>query len=120
MPQRGDGHIEISFGAAPANVEAMTVRVLQEVTRLQKEGPSEDLTNRAKESAKRDYETSLRQNGYWLRRLATVFLYATDPIDIVRRTQRIDAVTPHVLQETFKQYFPFDRYSIVTLVPEPS
>ena len=118
LPQRGDGHIEISFGAAPANVEPMTTRVLEEVKRLQQDGPSDDLTNRAKESAKRDYETSLRQNGYWLRRLQTVFLYATDPVDIVRRTQRIDAVTPRLLQETFRQYFPFDRYTIVTLVPE--
>lgn len=96
----------------------MTTRVLDEVKRLQQIGPSGDLTNRAKESAKRDYETSLTQNGYWLRRLETVSLYGFDPVDITRRAQRIDGITPQVLQDTFKQYFPFDRYTIVTLVPE--
>ena len=118
LPQRGNGHIEISFGAAPENVEAMTDRVLQEVKRLQQEGPSEELTNGAKESARRDYETSLEQNDYWLRRLETVHVLGTDPVDIARRNERIDAVTPHILQETFEQYFPSDRFTIVTLVPE--
>jgi predicted Zn-dependent peptidase len=32
--------------------------------------------------------------------------------------QRIDAVTPALLQEVFKKYFPLDRYTAVTLVPE--
>ena len=119
LPQRGDGHIEISFGAAPENAQAMVDRVLQEVNRLKRDGPSDDLTNRAKESARRDYETSLRQNGYWLRRLQAVQLFGTDPGDIVRRTERIDAVTPRVLQDTFMQYFPSDRYTVATLVPQP-
>ena len=39
-PQRGDGHVQVSFGAAPQNIQAMTDRVLQEVRRLQQQGPS--------------------------------------------------------------------------------
>jgi predicted Zn-dependent peptidase len=34
------------------------------------------------------------------------------------RPERIDALTPPVLQDTFKKYFPLDRYTVVTLVPE--
>jgi predicted Zn-dependent peptidase len=98
----------------------MTTRVLQEIKHLQQEGPSEDLTNRAKESAKRDFEISLRQNGYWLRRLEATSMYGTDPLDIARRPQRIDAVTPRILEDTFKRYLPFERYTIITLVPETS
>ena len=40
LPQRGGGHIQVNFGAAPENIEAMTDRVMQEVKRLQEEGPS--------------------------------------------------------------------------------
>jgi len=65
-----------------------------------------------------DLQQTLRQNGYWLRRLEASYLYSMDPTDILRRTERIDAVTPRVLQETFRRYFPFERYTIVTLVPE--
>jgi hypothetical protein len=33
---------------------------------------------------------------------------------------RIDAITPQLLQETFKKYFPSDRSTVVTLVPAPT
>src|SRR5438552_371743 len=120
LPQRGNGHVEVTFGAAPENVQGMTDRVLQDIKRLQQEGPSADLTNRAKEAARRNYETALKQNGYWLRRLDSAHLLGTDPADILRRNDRLDAVTPQALQDVFKRYFPFDRSTIVTLVPAQS
>jgi hypothetical protein len=48
LPQRGAGHIEVRFGAAPRNIDQMADRVLREVKRLQQEAPSADLINRAK------------------------------------------------------------------------
>jgi zinc protease len=119
LPQRGAGHIDVRFGSAPENVASMTDRVLQEIKRLQKEGPSADLTNRAKESARRGYETALKENGYWLRRLASVHLLGWDPSDIVTRNERIDAITPEILLDVFVRYFPFQRYTVATLVPAP-
>ncbi len=78
LPQRGDGYVQVSFGAAPENIQTMTDRVLQEVRRLQQEGPSADLTSRAKESARRGYETSLKQNR---------LLAAAAPVDPPARRQ---------------------------------
>jgi zinc protease len=117
LPQKGVGHVEIRFGAAPENLDTMIARALQEIARLQKEAPSVDLTNRAKESARRGYETALRDNGYWLGRLQTIQTYNRDPGEILTRPKRIDAITPQVLQDAFKKYFPSDRMTIVTLVP---
>jgi zinc protease len=118
LPQRGAGHIDVRFSGAPDNAEKMSSRVLAEVARLQKEGPSEDLTTRAKETARRAHETALRQNSFWLGRLQSARLLGRDPLLILSRLQRIDAVTPSVLHETFKKYFPADRTTIVTLMPE--
>jgi zinc protease len=98
----------------------MADRVLAEVKRLQQDGPSADLTNRAKESARRGYETALKQNAYWLRRLQSIHTLGGDPTDILTRSTRIDAVTPALLQNTFKKYMPLDRYTVVTLVPAPT
>jgi predicted Zn-dependent peptidase len=75
---------------------------------------------KAKEAARRDYETALRQNGYWMRRLQTIHLIGGNPSDVITRAQRIDAVTPAAVQEVFRKYFPLDRYTVVTLVPEPA
>jgi zinc protease len=118
LPQRGDGYIEVDFGAAPENIGAMTDRVLQTIKQLQQDGPSVDLTSRAKEAARRGYETALRQNGYWLGRLQSVHLLGRDPKEILTRPARIDTLTPEVLHDAFKKYFPLDRYTVITLMPE--
>ena len=120
LPQRGAGHIEVRFGAAPENLPSMTARVMQEIKRMQQEGPSADLTSRAKESARRGYETALKRNDYWLGRLETIKMYDRDPGEILTRTRRIDAVTPQMLQDVFKKYFPADRSTVVTLMPTPT
>src|SRR5262245_62713976 len=95
----------------------MRARVLKDIKRLQDEGPSEDLTNRAKENARRTYEVALKQNDYWLGRLQSVNMFGRDPNEILTRNARIDAITPEILKETFKRYFPMDRSTVVTLVP---
>jgi len=120
LPQRGGGHIQVSFGAAPENIDKMTARVLQEVERMQKEGPSEDLLNRAKETARRNYETQLKTNGYWLGRFQAVNMWGQDPVLIAHRLDRIDALTTASVQEAFKKYFPATRSTFVTLVPAPA
>jgi zinc protease len=117
LPQRGGGHVEVSFGAAPENIEKMTARVMQEVQRLQTEGPSEDLVTRAKETARRNYETQLRSNDYWLRRFQAVQMWGQEPGMIAQRVDRINAITPAAVQGAFKKYFPADRSTVVTLVP---
>ena len=95
----------------------MTGRVMQEIARLQQNGPSVDLTNRAKEAARRNYELQLKRNEYWLRRLESLVTLGGEPSEILKRGQHIDAVTPQTLQEVFKKYFPAERSTIVTLMP---
>jgi zinc protease len=117
LPLRGAGYIAVGFGADPANLAGMVARVLEEVARLQKDGPTPDLTNRTKEGARRNHETALRQNGYWLGSMQSAHLLGYDPAEILARPQRIAAVTPDVLRDVFRQYFPLDRHTVVTLVP---
>ena len=117
LPQRGAGHFAVRFGADPQNIASMTQRVLTEVRRLQQEGPTEDLAQRAKESARRAFETASRENGFWLNQLQSAHLLGRDPAEILRRPEHIAAVTPTAVQEAFRRYFPMDRYTVVTLVP---
>jgi zinc protease len=120
MFQRGGGFIAVSFTAAPENLQKMTGRVMQEIQRLQQEGPNADLTNRAKESARREHETGMKTNGYWLSRLQGARMLGLDPVaHILEREKRIDAITAANIKEAFVKYFPMNRYTTVTLLPEP-
>ena len=117
LPQRGGGHVQVSFGAAPENIEKMTARVMQEIERLKKEGPGEDLLNRAKETARQNYETQLKTNGYWLARFQAVKMWGQDPVMIAHRVERINALTAASVQEAFRKYFPTARSTAITLGP---
>ena len=117
--QRGGGNVAVSFTAAPENLQRMIDRVMQEVRRMQKEGPTEDLVNRAKETALREHETGMKQNNYWLSRLQAARLLDRDPVEhMLGREARIKAVNVANVKEMFVTYFPIDRYTIVTLAPE--
>ncbi len=118
LPQHGGGHVRITFGASPDNISRMVDRILQEVKRFQQEGPNADLVNRAKESARREHETALKQNGFWLGRLQSSKLLGRDPMLILQREQRIAAVSQENVQEMLRKYVPLDRYTVVTLMPE--
>jgi zinc protease len=116
-PQKGGGYVEVSFGAAPENIGKMTSRVFDEVAKFKKDGPSEDLLNKVKETARRNYETSLKTNGYWLNRFRTVSLFQQDPAIIATRLDRINALTVATVKDAFNKYFPEDRTTVVTLMP---
>ena len=117
--QRGGGYVAVTFTAAPENLPKMTDRVMQEVQRIQKDGPTEDLVNRAKEAAMREHETGMRQNGYWLSRLQAAKLLDRDPVEhMLGRADRIKAVSVANVKQMFIEYFPMNRYTIVTLQPE--
>jgi len=118
-PQRGDGHVQVSFNADPQNIDGMIDRVMQEVRRLQDRGPAPALVEKAKESARRTYETSLKENGYWMGRMQRVHMIGSDPKEILSRPERIQAITPAIVQDMLKQLFPMNRYTVVTLKPEP-
>ena len=60
----------------------------------------------------------MKQNGYWLQHLMSARMLHEDPGLMLTRGARIDAVTPDALREIFKRYFPLDRYTVVTLMPE--
>jgi zinc protease len=119
-PQTGGGHIEVSFGAAPENIDKMTARVLQEVRRFREEGPTEAQLNTVKETARRNYETSLKTNAYWLNRFKAVQMYRQDPAIIATRVERINALTVASVKAAFDAYFPLDRTTTVTLLPAPT
>jgi len=88
------------------------------VARLQKEGPSVEDVQKVQEIERRELETSLKQNPYWLGSLQTVHMLGWDPLSIARREQRIALLTRDSLRTAFARYFPLDRYTAVSLFPQ--
>jgi zinc protease len=118
LPQPGYGAVVVQFGSDPGNIEKLTGEVLKEVERLKKEGPSAEDVKRVQELERRDLETAMKQNSFWIGSLQTVHMLGWDPLSITRRQERIEKLTPEVLHQIFQKYFSIERHTVVTLRPE--
>jgi zinc protease len=117
-PQTGYGATSVQFGSAPENVESLTAAVLTEIERLQEEGPSAADVQAVKEQEKNSLQDALLQNGYWLNSLQTVHLLGRDARRIPLRIERAESLSQQNIHDALKRYFPLQRHTVVTLVPE--
>jgi zinc protease len=118
QPQPGYGSMMVEFGSAPENVDKLVKVVLEETATLRASGPSEQEVKNTQEMERRDLETSMRQNAYWLNSLQTVHVLGWNPVRIAARMERAASLTQENIHAAFKKYFPEDRYTVVTLLPE--
>ena len=118
LPLPGYGAMVVQFGSDPENIQKLTGEVLKEVERLKKEGPSADDLKRVQELERRDLETAMRQNSFWVGSLQTVHMLGWDPLSITRRQERVEKLTLEGLHDVYRRYFPLDRHTVVTLRPE--
>ena len=117
-PQPGYGVTSVQFGSAPENVPSLTAAVMAEIDRLRREGPSAEDVRAVKEAEKNDLQTAVRQNGYWLSSLQSMHLLGRDPKRILLRGERADSLTQENVHAALRKYFPDDRHTEVTLMPE--
>ena len=117
-PQPGYGTTTVQFGSSPENAERLRNVVLTELEKLRSDGPSDMEVGIVKETEKRELETAIRQNGYWLNSLQAVHLLGRDPRRIPLRVERTDSLSRDNIHAAFRKYFPLDRYTVVTLMPE--
>jgi len=118
LPQPGYGTTTIAFGSAPDRVDSLVSTVMTELDRMRRDGPSADDVQKVKETEKEALETSFKQNGFWLGALQTAQLLGWDPVSIIHREERTDTLTTENIHEAFRKYFPLDRYTQLTLLPE--
>jgi zinc protease len=118
LPETGYGTTTVQFGSSPENVQKLTDAVMKEVERLRRDGPSEADVKAVKETEKNDLQESYKTNGFWLGSLQTAAILNRDPKRIALRIERADSLTVENIHAAFKKYFPADRHTIVTLMPE--
>jgi zinc protease len=99
-------------------VDTLVAATFAEIRKLRDEGPSPADVEHDQEIERRELEVSLKENSFWSGSLLTVHLLGWDPLRILKRRERIDALTRENLKATFEKYFPLDRYTVVSLLPE--
>ena len=81
---------------------------------------SDDDLLKIKETHRREYETSLKENDFWLNGLQFSYFHGENPLNLIHYHDMIDHLTAADIQEAAKQYLNRDNYVMVVLYPEDS
>jgi zinc protease len=108
----------VNFGSAPERVESLTQTVFAEIDSLKANGASQQDVDKVKETLKRSYETNLRENGYWMSQLVSLYRLGEDPRQLLTYPQLVETLTPELIRQAAIRLLPADNYIQVTLLPE--
>jgi zinc protease len=114
----GEYAIRVNFGCAPDRVEELVGVVFEQIDSLQTYGPTREDVRKVQEMQRRQRETDLRENGYWLSQLVGYDQLHLDFRDIMTYELLIDALEPGLVRDAAWQYLRTDNYVQVTLLPE--
>ena len=111
--------VEVGFGCEPKREEELSAAVLDTIKQIQKDGVSDDNIQKLREAYRREHETNLRNNWWWLNRINAVSIFTYQPSWIISDTDTVCSwITSENLQEAAKKYLNTDVYAAVYLKPE--
>ncbi|OMO91643.1 hypothetical protein COLO4_18249 [Corchorus olitorius] len=125
------GDISINFSCDPEISSKLVDLALDEVVRLQEEGPSDQDVSSVLEIEQRAHENGMQENYYWLERILRSYqsrIYSGDvgtsfKIQDEGRTRVRESLTPATAQSALQRVMPYpckNQYTVVILMPQAS
>jgi zinc protease len=110
--------LSISFGTDPARVEELTGTLFTVLDDVRKNPASQETINKIKEMQRRERETNLKENGWWLGQMRNATLM-DEPLNTFQRFDAmVDALDADMLLEAAQHYILMENYVQVALFPE--
>ncbi|HYG14685.1 MAG TPA: insulinase family protein, partial [Bacteroidia bacterium] len=112
--------VTVGFGCAPENVDSLLSNVLMEIEKLKKNGPEEKDLVKVKETMKRERETSLKENRFWLSAISQ-YMQNEDKLselggnEYINLVDKLDAKTIKALAN---KYLTMENFAQFILLPE--
>jgi zinc protease len=110
--------LNISFGCAPERVDELTATVFQQVDSLRSYGIDASYLEKVKEANRRQRETDLKENRFWLNSLQHAYYHGRDPESILAYDKLVESLTLNDIRMAAHLYFNPNNYVQVVLKPE--
>ncbi len=113
-------HYEITvfFGSAPERTAELTAAVFSVVDEIKAGAVSDSNVTKIREIQLRSQETSLKQNGAWIRNMADADEDGRDQRDWLRYPDLVNRLTKEQLRDAARTFLRQDQYARFTLLPE--
>ncbi|MBN1295004.1 MAG: insulinase family protein [Candidatus Latescibacteria bacterium] len=109
--------ITISFGCAPQRVDELTSTVFSQLDSIKTFGTTSDYLAKVKEMHKRQRETDLRENSFWLSVLRFYYYHDENPTTLFEFDEKVENLSLDIIRETANKYFDMKNYVKVVLYP---
>ncbi|MEE9170948.1 MAG: insulinase family protein, partial [bacterium] len=113
-----DYSLAISFGCSPDRVDELSKEVFNKIDSLKLYGVDDLVLTKVKETQRRERETDLKRNGFWLSVLQFYYQHGIEPESIWEFDERAEKLSTEDIQEAAQKYFDMDNYVKVVLLPE--
>jgi zinc protease len=111
--------VNVSFNCEPAREEELQQAVLQTIEEIKKGDISDEMMTKLKETFLRTYETSVRNNYWWLERIKGGVLYQNEPMWNSKAEKTLTTwITKDNLIQAANKYLNKDRAVTAYLKPE--
>ncbi|MEZ5025149.1 MAG: insulinase family protein [Chitinophagales bacterium] len=110
--------ISIQFNTEPTREKELTQLVYQTLDTLKEKGVSEEIIKKVQETQRRERETDLKENNFWLSTIQYYDQYNKNIADMENYSKQIDNLNAQALKEAFNKYFDMKNYIEVVLEPE--
>jgi zinc protease len=108
----------IGFGCAPENAQKLQDAVASIIASIKRDGVSEDYLEKVREKRRRQLETSMRENRFWMGQLTEHYRYGTDPKKILEIEKSLERVTSDNVKKTAKKFLNAGSRVTGVLMPE--
>ena len=110
--------VEIAFGCAPENTDLLIENVFAEIESIKKRGVAAAIVQKIQETQRRERETALAENDFWLSSLKRSYWLGADPKGILDFDRLIRKVSADEIKKTARRYLVEERYVLGVLKPE--
>lgn len=110
--------INIQFNTNPDRVDELIQTVYDNLDSLKQNGPTEEKVKKVQELQRRERETDLRENEFWLNTLEYYDEYGKDINTLEDYNKRIDGLTADKVKQAFRDFFDLKNRVQAVLQPE--
>ena len=108
-------NFRIAFQCAPENVEKLVSRTMAEIQKIKDSGAEATDIEKFKAETKRQTETQLRDNGFWLGYLQGQYQDGEDVKEVLKEDEMLKKVTVESTKAAAKKYFAENMIKVIML-----
>ena len=111
--------LQIVFSCAPDRVQELVDATFSEIEALKESPPSDEYLAKVKEQQRRERETDLESNAFWVSTLDFYYSHEDENVrDVLDYPDLIESLDAEAIQQAAQHYLDRDRYAKVVLYPE--